>query len=281
MLTLHLEPYDDAVSIRDRLSLVHTSKEAAVLLVWPDRGVPLRRKLDLLLIQRHADRLRILIALVTDDADVMDYARELNISVFPDEQTAGMRRWKRPRRKVFTSPRDPITKNATLNAIADAVQRQRAPLSREAARRRQVARWIAFGSLLAALGLGLLLIAPSASVTITPASRQVYESVTIVADPNATDIDIENFRMPAAVVRLQATSRVTVPASGVESAGSSLAQGLVTFTNLTDQPVLVPLGTVLATSGTYPIRFETQIETTLPAGDVVPIQVPVQALSTY
>ncbi|MBN2304862.1 MAG: hypothetical protein JXQ72_10315, partial [Anaerolineae bacterium] len=28
-------------------------------------------------------------------------------------------------------------------------------------------------------------------------------------------------------------------------------------------------------------RFETQIETTLPAGDVVPIQVPVQALSTY
>lgn len=272
--TLHLEPYDDVVSVRDRLAFV---KAPAVLLVWPERGTVLRRKLDLLLIQRQARRLHIQIALVTGDLDVMDAAHELNISVFPDEQTAAQHRWKRPRNKVFISPRDA----AQEAEVVDHVLRQRQPLSPAARRRRQFGRWMVFAALLATVGIGFLVAAPSATVTITPASRQVYETITIVAAPDQTDIDVQNFRMPAAVVSLQATSRVTVPSSGTETAGTSLAQGLVTFTNLSDFPVVVPLGTVVSTGGTYPVRFETLIETTLPSGDAAAIQVPVQALPSY
>jgi hypothetical protein len=122
---------------------------------------------------------------------------------------------------------------------------------------------------------------PSAAVTITPASRQVYENVSIVADPALTDIDIENRRMPASIVPLQVTSHVTVQSSGKETAGTSRSQGLVTFINSTDQPVLIPLGTIVSTSGTYPMRFETLIETTLPAGNEASIQVPIQALPEH
>ena len=274
LYTLQLEPYDDVVSIRDRLSFV---KASHVLLMCPPGAPVLRRKLDLLLVQRQAMRLKMRIALITDDLNLIEYADELNISVFPDEQTARVDRWKRPRATVFDPPRDPNEQAE----IVDHVLRQRTPLSRAALRRRRMGRWITFAALVAAFMLSLFLAVPSATVSVTPASRQIYENVAIVADPALTDIDIENRRMPASVVPLQATSSVTVQTSGKETAGMSRAQGLVTFTNNADQPISIPLGTIIATSGAYPIRFETLIETTLPAGNAASVQVPIQALPEH
>jgi hypothetical protein len=274
LYTLQLEPYDDVVSIRDRLSFV---KASHVLLMCPPGTPVLRRKLDLLLVQRQAMRLRMRIALITDDLTLIEYADDLNISVFPDEQTARVGRWKRPRTTVFAPPRDPDEQAE----IVDHVLRQRMPLSPAARRRQRIGRWIVFAALLAAFVLSLLLAVPSATVTVTPASRQVYENVAIVADPALTDIDIENRRMPASIVTLQVTSGVTVQTTGRESAGMSRAQGLVTFTNDGDQPILIPLGTIIATSGAYPVRFATLVETTLPAGNAASVQVPIQALPEH
>jgi hypothetical protein len=271
---LQLEPYDDAASVRDRLTFVEARR---VLLMWPPNAPVLRRKLDLLLAQRQATRLGMRIALITDDLDVIDNARDLNISVFPDEQTAAQSRWKRPREKVFSSPRHPVAQTE----IADHILRRRIPSSSAALRRQQTLRWGMFAALLAAVTLAFALIVPSATVTITPASRQVYETVSIVAQPDLTDIDVEHRRMPSTVWTLQVTSRVLVEASGKEQAGTSLAQGLVTFTNTTDQPILIPLGTIVASSATYPVRFETLIETTLPAGNAATVQVPIQALPEH
>jgi len=135
--------------------------------------------------------------------------------------------------------------------------------------------------LLLAIGAGFLLAAPSATVTITPASDQVFVRVPIIADPALADIDVENYQMPASVVSLEATAHVTIQSSGRETVGASLSQGLVTFTNTTDEPIVIPLGTVVSTSSIYPIRFETQIETTLPAGEESTIQVPIQALPEH
>jgi hypothetical protein len=274
LYTLQLEPYDDVVSIRDRLTFI---KASHVLLMCPPGESALRRKLDLLLVQRHATRLKMRIALITADPDLIEHAADLNISVFPDEQTAQASRWKRPHDKVFTPPRDPDEQAE----IVDHVLRQRQPLSPATLRRRRALRWIVFAALIASLAFSFFLLVPSATVTITPASRQVYENVSIVADPALTDIDIENRQMPASVVPLQVTSHVTVQTSGKETAGMSRAQGLVTFTNDSDQPVLIPLGTVVTTSGTYPVRFATLIETTLPAGNAASIQVPIQALPEH
>jgi hypothetical protein len=274
LYTLQLEPYDDVVSVRDRLTFIQASH---VLLMWPPGAPVLRRELDLLLIQRQAARLRMRLALITDDLDVIDHALDLNISVFPDEQTARASRWKRPHDTLFVPPRDP----AEHAEIVDHVLRQRQSLTTAALRRRRVVGWIAFSALITSLVFSFFLAVPSATVTITPASRQVYENVSIVADPALTDIDIENRQMPASIVPLQVTSHVAVQSSGKETAGTSRSQGLVTFTNSTDQPVLIPLRTIVATSDTYPVRFETLIETTLPAGIDSSIQVPIQALPEH
>jgi hypothetical protein len=274
LYTLQLEPFDDVVSIRDRLTFIQASH---VLLMCPPGTPVFRRKLDLLLVQRQAMRLRMRIALITDDLTLIEHADDLNISVFPDEQTARVGRWKRSRATVFAPPRDPDERAE----IVDHVLRQRMPLSPAALRRRRLGRLILFAALLIAFLLSLFLAVPSATVTVTPASRQVYENVAIVADPALTDIDIENRRMPASIVPLQVTSDVTVQTSGKETAGMSRAQGLVTFTNDGDQPILIPLGTITATSGAYPVRFETLVETTLPAGNAASVQVPIQALAEH
>src|SRR5688572_10417505 len=103
---IQLEPYDDVISIRDRLSFVSTER---LLLVWPKRANarPLKRKLDLVLIQREAERRQTHLALVTSDAAVIEYADELNISVFRSVH-AGQRggAWKQPRNKVFIDRAD-------------------------------------------------------------------------------------------------------------------------------------------------------------------------------
>lgn len=273
--TLALEPHDDAVSVRDRLSFVTGRR---VLLVWPAQGRILTRKLDLLLVQRQAARLGLRIALVTSDPDVIEHAAELAISVFPAEQLARRAVWQQPRTKVFIPPRNPDEQAAIAARVAELRGR---PLSASERRIRQAGRWLLFVLLLLALAAGFIVGAPRARVSLTPASRQVFESVTIVADPALSDVDVEAARVPATVVQLEATARVTVSASGVETAGASLAQGLVRLRNTSDVPVLIPLGAVVTTSGTYPVRFETLLEALLPAGADAVLDVPVRALSQY
>jgi hypothetical protein len=270
---IRLEPYDDVVSIRDRLTAIESGR---VLLVWPRSGAVLHRQLDLLLIQRQATRQTLRLALVTADQVVIDHANDLNISVFSSVQAARRGRWKKPRDKVFTL----VARDRSVQAeLAERVSRLRGGGAPTLWGR--LTRWGMFLLLLLALAAGFIIATPNATVTITPDSRQVYERVEIIADPALVDIDIENRQMPATVISLETTSQVTIPSSGVEEGGESQAQGLVTFTNLSSDPVLIPLGTVVATSETFPIRFETQIETILPAGPDATVQVPIQALAEY
>ncbi len=269
---LHLEPYDDAVSVRDRLAFIDAR---FVLLVWPAQKSVLRRKLDLLLVQRQATRMAQRIALVTDDPDVIDYAADLNISVFPNEQAATLGSWKKPRNKVFLPPRDPVASAV----LADQILAARGSIPTPAGRRiRRLGRVIVFLGILVAVGFSFFVAAPSATVTITPASDQVFVRVPIIADPNLTDIDIVANQIPATIITHQATSRVTIETSGRETSGTSQSQGVVVFTNTTDQPLVIPLGTIVATGDIYPIRFATMQEMTLPAGVDARVEVPIQAL---
>jgi hypothetical protein len=80
---IQIEADEDANSVKDRLSFY---KGKRVLLVWPEEGTALTRKLDLVLIQREAIRRQIKLAFVTHDPQVIEHARDLNISTF---QTIG------------------------------------------------------------------------------------------------------------------------------------------------------------------------------------------------
>ena len=82
---LHLQKDDTVVTVRDRLSGLRGKR---VLLIWPASGSNLRRKLDLVLIQREAYRRAIQLAIVAQDDDLRAFAAELNISCFPSIKRA-------------------------------------------------------------------------------------------------------------------------------------------------------------------------------------------------
>lgn len=273
---LRLEPHDDVISIRDRLTFVRSTH---VLLVWPENGATFpRRKLDLLLVQRQAQQLAMRLALVTSDPDTVEYAQDLHISVFPSVDAARRTRWKKPRNKVFADrAQNPALQVERAEKAAWLAERAAARSHRSS----RLGRWLIFLLVIAALGAAFWALAPSATVTLTPATDQIGVTVAITADPDLTDIDIENTRMPATVVTLEATSHVTIESSGTEDAGATLAQGRARLTNLTDGPIIVPAGTILATSDTFPVRFETLDEIILPAGEAAASEVGIRALNEH
>ena len=92
---LQLEPHDDLVSTRDKMGW---AKDSRILLVWPENGQLLNRRLDLILLQRHSRRLGSQLALVTRDPEILYFAPRLGIPVFPTLQKAQGQHWHVPRR---------------------------------------------------------------------------------------------------------------------------------------------------------------------------------------
>src|SRR3990172_7887729 len=76
---IHLDPEDDQISAREKLSWARASR---AVLVWPRRGRVLIRRLDLVLLQRQAQRQAVELGLVTYDPTVLQLAQELGIPTF-------------------------------------------------------------------------------------------------------------------------------------------------------------------------------------------------------
>ena len=87
---LQLEPHDDVISARDKMGWGQTAR---VLLVWPNRGQILTRRVDLELLLRHSRSLGGQLALVTRDPDVRYHAKRIGIHVFKSVRQAQHTRW--------------------------------------------------------------------------------------------------------------------------------------------------------------------------------------------
>ncbi|MGB1288031.1 MAG: hypothetical protein ACPG7F_15950 [Aggregatilineales bacterium] len=96
---IQLEPNETVISVRDRLAFL---RGKSVLIISPEQGTALTRKLDLVLIQREARRQLISFALVTHDEHVLQYAKDLGISTFETIKSAEKARWKRGSPRIFT-----------------------------------------------------------------------------------------------------------------------------------------------------------------------------------
>lgn len=274
---VQLEPYDDVISARDRLTFV---KAERVLLILPKQGGILQRKLDLLLLQREAARRGARLALISHDPCVIDNARELNISVFRTLQESQRKKWRKPRSQVFwdrrARPEQPPDA-LELHELRLRASRLRALTPRQRRAQRLVRNGMATLLIVVAL-LAAYLLLPAAEVIITPSQAQISASLPIIADPNATQIDVEQGRVPAFAEMLDAEARVSIPPSGLVDVPSGRATGEVTFYNLVESSVEIPANTVLSTAGVRPVRFRTVQDAVLAAGVGSTITVPIEAL---
>jgi hypothetical protein len=122
-----------------------------------------------------------------------------------------------------------------------------------------------FSILFLFLGAGVLLLVPSATVTLRPVSEAVSETLLVQANPELELIDYQTGEIPARVVEVKVEATDHIPTMNKRDAADARATGTVIFINKIDEPVEIPLGTVVGTSAGANIRFTTIETATLPS----------------
>ena len=272
-----LEATDTIVSLRQRLTGLRGRR---VLLIWPEAATNLRSRLDLVLIQREADRRAIQLAIVTTNELQGFFAAELNISCFDSLEASQTERWKRGRQKLFL-PRyhrpSPDLRTEDLELIAG----RRARRNRQSALRSIIERGLVVALLTAVVGAALYALVPSAEVDYSLKEELITVSVEVVADRKASAVRSDSGVIPALLLRETVETSATVPATGTVWLDSISAAAIVTFANLGIHQVDIPRGTILGTSAGEPILFETVADVVVPAGAGQRVNATVEAMSSY
>ena len=271
---VYLEATDTVVTVRDRLSGLRGKR---VLLIWPEDGDNLRRKLDLVLIQRDAYRRAIQLAIVSQDSSLQFYAAGLNISCFPSIEVSRRERWKRGRQKMFL----PRYHKPKADLQAEDLEFMRTRHSRHSPWRTLFERLIALALLFVAVGAALYTILPGAAVTVSLHEENINLVFDIVADRKLKTVDAEKGIIPAHTMRATVEATASIPTSGSVRLDSVSAVAAVTFTNLGADHVEIPRGTILGTSAGEPILFETVADVVVPGGAGRRVDGAVVAMESY
>lgn len=248
---LHLDPHDDYVSARDKMGWVQTAR---VVLVWPPHGHVLNRRLDLVLLHRHAHRLGAQLALVSGDAKVHEHAGELGLPVFGSVEATRKMRWRSRVPRVRPIRRQPRPNTDVIRTTLF-TQQQAAPSGQ----------WFtALRIALFTLGVAALLflaysLIPSATITLTPAAQPVSATVNITADVNAiVSADAPLGLIPARTIRVEVQNTQVTATTGQIEVPDQPAVGKVVFTNLVGTAAFIPQGTSVRTITGTNVRFITR-----------------------
>lgn len=117
-------------------------------------------------------------------------------------------------------------------------------------------------------GVGAFLLLPTATVIITPRSETIGPiALRIVADPSATEPDIENAVVPAERLTIDLAAADSFPATG-QRIEEAKATGTVRFSNLDPTGSnTIKAGSIVSTGSG--VRFRTDASITLPAAQLV------------
>jgi hypothetical protein len=271
---LQLEPYDDAISTRDKMGWDKTGR---ILLVWPERGRVLTRRLDLVLVQRRSRALGAQLALVTRDPLVRFHAYQLGLPAFRSLGRAQQSAWRAPRRQrrppTAVLPAGPTFPRPDFTAL-----REQAHPGLPAWMGRPLAR-LGFFTLgvLALLAIAAVLL-PSAEIHLTPETRTQEVALQVQADRQANQVSLSGI-VPARPVTVEVEGRQETASSGSAGIPSETASGQVMFTNLTGNKISLPQGSVIRSSGSDAVRFSTTRPVDIAAVPGITVTVSVQALT--
>lgn len=270
---VQLENHDDVISAREKISW---GKARRVLLVWPRNGKVLERRVDLLLLMRHCQQTGAQMAIVTRSGEVKHHARELGIPIFSKPEQAQQVAWRKPG-KQKTRWRD---RNPTLS---QELRQQQEWFARSGGLEKRWGenhwlRYIVFAMAVSAFILLGLSFVPGARVSLAPVQKNQQLSLVVWASPDIRDPNPSG-GLPATIRSVVVEGRALADSSGRILVPERFAAGQVLLTNLTDQPVDVPAGSVVSTMLDIPIRFITTGKVRLSAGPGTSVNVPVQAVA--
>lgn len=262
---IQLEPRDTTASVCARIK---ASQSRRVLLVWPRRGELLTTALELTLVYRCCQQNGVQLALVTSHPQVIFSAAHVGIPGFSSVSAAQHAAWGRPRKNR------PLLHQHKRKQI-QLLRRQVHKLAPVSAGRRTRLVVLAFVALFV-LGLGFFLL-PSARITLPLQRHDQSLTLSVRASPAFSSYNILG-NLPARMVTMVEEGQAEAQSSALAAIPSQPAQGGILLTNLTDQAITVPAGTVVLTLGTGSIRFQTLQEVIVPASGEAAAQVSIQAI---
>lgn len=263
-----LESHDDLISVRDRMSWAKTPR---ILLVWPTKSTRISlRPLDLKVLQRHAGSLGAQLGLVTRHRNIRREAQALEIPVFNSTGEAQRNPW--PERDLHRK-RERREPRRDLRVL-----RKQVRAGEGAWRSHPVVRIGAFAlGVLAVLAITSLFV-PRAQVLLAAETETQTVALPIQADPSVEAVFITG-SIPSREMHVTVENSFEVLATGEVPVPQTKAEGLVTFRNLTEGEVSIPLGTVLTSTGLPGVRFLTMEQGEMPGGLKATVDIPVQAES--
>ena len=256
---INLDPEDDHVSIRDKISWARAEK---VVLVWPRRGRPLDRQLDLTIVQRHADRLGLELGLMTFDPEIIALAKRLDLPVFDSLDKLPPGEWNEPLEVLAFEHERP-----SLAELREAREAGSEPLVELDGRRR----WIPVGISIAAVLAIALAVLPSAEIVMDPVGIPLEQNLSFWVDPT---ISSSSSRISGQTVTAEITGSKRIDTTGRVRLPQTASTGEVEITSLTDEEIVVPRGTGLRAGE---IRFLTSEEVELEGGEGSIVSVAVEA----
>ena len=269
---LRLEAHDDVISARDKMEWSQTGR---ILLVWPERGRILNRRLDLILLLRHSQSLGAQLAVVTRDPQVCYNAAQLGIPVFKVLRQAQRSHWRIDRSKRLRKSKllPPVRSHPTdLDEL-----RQHAHTAPQLWLNSSITRVTAFAlSILALLSIAAIIL-PGAEITLIPQSQEQQITLDVHADPELDTINLSG-AIPSRTVDIQLSGEMSTPAKGFSSIPDQAAMVDLLITNLTDQGIFIPAGTVIRTPGDEPKRFSISQAGQVPAGVGQSVSLPAKSL---
>jgi hypothetical protein len=277
---LQLEQHDDVVSACDKMEWAKTGR---ILLVWPERGRGLYKRLDLALLQRHSATLGAQLAFVSRNPDVLYYAPRLGIPVFKSLRKAQRSPWRVPRRfrkgEDETQQIERENHEPPVELRGPGGVRQLPPRPVIGGRKlNPLARLIFFTfGVLALLSIAATLM-PSAQLILTPIRQEQLILMEVSAEQDAREISLAGI-VPAHWSSVIVEGRESLPVSGSIRLPDAAAIGHVLFTNLTDQPVDIPEGTVARGMEEGSLRFMVTQAGTIPGGAGESLTLPVRCLT--
>ena len=267
---LQLEPHDDVISTRDKMGWGQTRR---IVLVWPKRSQILTRRLDLVLLERHAASIGSQLALVTTDPRIRFNAQGLRLLVFKSIRQAQSDVWRVSRRRtrslLRTAPRP------DLAALREQLRPQPLPWLEK-----PLVRYSFFS--LGILGLIAILsvFLPGAQVTLTPKTSLQQLTLPVTASQTTNNNPLPD-SLPTRLESVVVEGRDTISTTGSVYIPENFATGSVLFTNLISQSISIPIGTIVTTlpsASNETVRFMTTIASQVAAGPGKTKTIPVQAV---
>ncbi len=251
---LQLEKYDDLASTREKMRWV---KAKRLLMVWPKRGKPDFSVADIGSIQHEAIRMGLEIAFVCKNGLIEDVANDLHVSVFQSVPLADKARWLKP----LQSFEKPVSREYT-DLIAKERQKKKT-IHPHINRAGRIAAIILAGLAIFSM---IAFFVPHATVILYPELTTKTIQIDVLASPEIDSVNV-NGNLPAKLETIELTKTGSGQSTGKTQLPSQNASGEVIFSNITNQTVTIPAGTVVLSNVDPEIQFVTQSSYILDAGE--------------